>query len=112
MKIGSKIALFYTIITVGATAVVVMIFYFFTSRYINNLFDSYLIEKAYLTAQKHWEKDEVDESSYREIQQKYNELLPQAQEILLNIDSIPIAVSDTLDKYLDVGQQTLALSGQ
>ena len=106
MKIGSKIALFYPIITVGATAVVVMIFYFFTSRYINNLFDSYLIEKAYLTAQKHWEKDEVDESSYREIQQKYNELLPQAQEILLNIDSIPIAVSDTLDKYLDVGQQT------
>ena len=125
MKIGSKIALFYTIITVGATAVVVMIFYFFTSRYINNLFDSYLIEKAYLTAQKHWEKDEVDESSYREIQQKYNELLPQAQEILLNIDSIPIAVSDTLDKYLDVGQEhachlytrqsersRLALSGQ
>ena len=106
MKIGSKIALFYTIITVGATAVVVMIFYFFTSRYINNLFDSYLIEKAYLTAQKHWEIDEVDEYSYREIQQKYNELLPQAQEILLNIDSIPIAVSDTLDKYLDVGQQT------
>lgn len=56
MKIGSRIALFYTIITVGAIAAVVMVFYFFTSRYINHLYDSYLIEKAYLTAQKHWEK--------------------------------------------------------
>ena len=70
MKIGSKIALFYTVITVAAIAVVVLVFYFFTSRYINNLYDSYLAEKAFLTAQKHWEKDEVDESSYQEIQQK------------------------------------------
>lgn len=106
MKIGSKIALFYTIITVGAITAVVMVFYLFTSRYINNLYDSYLIEKAYLTAQKHWEKDEVDESSYREIQQKYNELLPQAQEILLNLDSMPSSSIDTLNKYLDANQQT------
>ena len=105
MKIGSRIALFYTIITVGAIAAVVMVFYFFTSRYINHLYDSYLIEKAYLTAQKHWEKDEVDEYSYREIQQKYDELLPQAQEILLNIDSASAAVNDTLNKYLDSNQQ-------
>lgn len=104
MKIGSKIALFYTVVTVGAIAVVVLVFYFFTSRYINNLYDSYLAEKAFLTAQKHWEKDEVDESSYQEIQQKYNELLPQAQEILLNIDSVP-AVTDSLNKYLDANQQ-------
>ena len=105
MKIGSRIALFYTIITVGAIAAVVMVFYFFTSRYINHLYDSYLIEKAYLTAQKHWEKDEVDEYSYREIQQKYDELLPQAQEVLLNIDSASAAVNDTLNKYLDSNQQ-------
>lgn len=105
MKIGSRIALFYTIITVGAITAVVMIFYFFTSRYINNLYDSYLIEKAYLTARKHWEKDEVDEYSYREIQQKYNDLLPQAQEILLNMDSVPVAVNDSLNKYLDSNQQ-------
>lgn len=105
MKIGSKIAMFYTIITVGAIAVVFLVFSFFTSRYINNLYDFYLSEKAFLTAQKHWEKDEVDESSYREIQQKYNELLPQAREILLNIDSVSV-VRDTLDKYLDANQQS------
>ena len=63
MKIGSKIAMFYTIITVGAIAVVFLVFSFFTSRYINNLYDFYLSEKAFLTAQKHWEKDEVEKSS-------------------------------------------------
>lgn len=104
MKIGSKIALFYTVITVSTITVVVIVFYFFTSRYINNLYDSYLAEKAFLTAQKHWEKDEVDEYSYLEIQQKYDRLLPQAREILLNIDSMP-AVNDSLNKYLDNNQQ-------
>ena len=95
MKIGSKIALFYTVITVGAIALIVLVFYLFTLRYINKVYDSYLSEKAYLTAQKYWEKDEVDESRYREIQQKYDELLPQAYEILLNADSVT-AVADTL----------------
>ena len=105
MKIGSKIALFYTVITVGAIALIVLVFYLFTLRYINKVYDSYLSEKAYLTAQKYWEKDEVDESRYREIQQKYDELLPQAYEILLNADSVT-AVADTLAKYLDRHQQT------
>lgn len=104
MKIGSKIALFYTVITVGAIALIVLVFYLFTLRYINKVYDSYLSEKAYLTAQKYWEKDEVDESRYREIQQKYDELLPQAYEILLNADSVT-AVADTLAKYLDRHQQ-------
>lgn len=104
MKIGSKIALFYTVITVGAIALIVLVFYLFTLRYINKVYDSYLSEKAYLTAQKYWEKDEVDESCYREIQQKYDELLPQAYEVLLNADSVT-AVADTLAKYLDRHQQ-------
>lgn len=34
MKIGSKIALFYTVITVGAIALIVLVFYLFTLRYI------------------------------------------------------------------------------
>ena len=105
MKIGSKIAMFYTVVTVGVIAVIVLVFYIFTSHYINNLYDSYLAEKAFLTAQKHWEKDEVDETSYRQIQQKYNELLPQAREVLLNMDSVP-AVNDSLNKYLDSYQQS------
>ena len=87
MKIGPKIALFYSLITMCAIIMVMSVFYLFSSRYINRLYESYLREKAFITAQKYWEKDEVDEQSYRLIQQKYDELLPQAREVLLNMDT-------------------------
>ena len=73
MKIGPKIALFYSLITMCAIIMVMSVFYLFSSRYINRLYESYLREKAFITAQKYWEKDEVDEQSYRLIQQKYDE---------------------------------------
>ena len=53
MKIGRKIALFYTLITVLTTMIVIGVFYLFSSRYIDGLYQSYLREKAFLTAQKH-----------------------------------------------------------
>ena len=106
MKIGSKIALFYTGITICMLTCIMVVFYFFIYNYINRLYDSYLADKAYLTAQKHWEKDEVDEQSYQIISQRYNEVLPQAREILLNIDS-SIMVKDTLSKYLTKNQQNI-----
>lgn len=56
MKIGRKIALFYTLITVLTTMIVIGVFYLFSSRYIDGLYQSYLREKAFLTAQKHWER--------------------------------------------------------
>lgn len=49
-------------------------------------------EKAFLTAQKHWERDEVDEQSYQTIQRKYDEPLPEAKEILLDMDMMPWCV--------------------
>lgn len=76
MKIGSKIALFYTLLSVLTTIIIIAVFYLFSTQFINKLYASYLREKAYLTAQKHWEKDEVDEQSYQIIQRKYDELLP------------------------------------
>lgn len=110
MKIGSKIALFYTLVSVLTTIVIIAVFYIFSTQYINKLYESYLREKAYLTAQKHWEKDEVDEQSYQLIQRKYDELLPEAHEILLNMDSLP-EVRDTLDKYLTQPEQKILLAG-
>ena len=111
MKIGSKIAFFYTLISVLTTVIIIAVFYIFSTQYINKLYASYLREKAYLTAQKHWEKDEVDEQSYQIIQRKYDELLPEAHEILLNMDSLS-EVRDTLNKYLTQHQQTLLLAGK
>ena len=80
MKIGSKIALFYTLLSVLTTIIIIAVFYLFSTQFINKLYASYLREKAYLTAQKHWEKDEVDEQSYQIIQRKYDELLPEAHD--------------------------------
>lgn len=88
MKTGNKIALFYTTVTIGIIAVVTVVFYFVATGYINRLYYSYLTEKAYATAEKHWEKDEVDEAGYALIQQRYEETLPVADEILLNADSV------------------------
>lgn len=109
MKVGSKIALFYTLVSVLTTVIIIAVFYIFSTQYINRLYASYLREKAYLTAQKHWEKDEVDEQSYQIIQRKYDELLPEAHEILLNMDSLS-EVRDTLNKYLTQQQQTLLIA--
>ena len=109
MKIGSKIALFYTLISVLTTVIIIAVFYIFSTQYINKLYASYLREKAYLTAQKHWEKDEVDEQSYQIIQRKYDELLPEAHEILLNMDSLS-EVRDTLSRLFCWQDRTASLS--
>lgn len=102
MKTGNKIALFYSAITMGIIVVVTLIFYFVSTRYISHLYYSYLTEKAYATAEKHWEKDETDDESYARIQQRYEETLPVATEILLNADSLE--TRRVLSRYLDSGQ--------
>lgn len=53
----------------------------------------------------------MDEQSYLAIQRKYDELLPEAKEILLNMDS-DVVVRDTLNKYLSAGQQKLLLDSK
>lgn len=99
MKTGNKIALFYTTITIGIIAMVTVIFYFVATNYISRLYYSYLTEKAYAIAEKHWEKDEVDEEDYARIQKHYEETLPVASEILLNADSLA-ETRTVLSRYL------------
>ena len=99
MKTGNKIAFFYTAMTVGIIALVTVAFYFIATNYISRLYYSYLTEKAYATAEKHWEKDEVDEESYARIQKRYEETLPVATEILLNADSVAAVSYTHLDVY-------------
>lgn len=103
MKTGTQIALFYTSITVGVIAAVTLIFYLIAADSIARLYDSYLIEKAYATAEKHWKKDEVDAESYARIQQRYEQTMPVSAEILLNADSL-FKTRTTLSRYLDERQ--------
>ncbi|RHJ87820.1 HAMP domain-containing sensor histidine kinase [Parabacteroides sp. AM08-6] len=99
MKTGNKIALFYTAITVGIVAVVAAVFYIVATTYISRLYYSYLTEKAYALAEKHWEKDEVGPDDYALIQKRYEETLPVSSEILLNADSLA-ETHATLSQYL------------
>lgn len=99
MKTGNKIALFYSTVTLGVIAAVTLCFYLIATSYIERLYYSYLTEKAYATAEKHWEKDEVDAESYARIQERYEETLPVATEILLDADSLP-ATRRALQPYL------------
>lgn len=99
MKTGNKIALFYSTVTLGVIAAVTLCFYLIATSYIERLYYSYLTEKAYATAEKHWEKDEVDAESYARIQERYEETLPVATEIFLDADSQP-ATRRALQPYL------------
>ena len=71
MKTGNKIALFYSAITIGVIAVVTLVFYLVSTSYISRLYYSYLTEKAYATAQKHWEKDETDDELQTLMKKKF-----------------------------------------
>ncbi|RHJ91380.1 sensor histidine kinase [Parabacteroides bouchesdurhonensis] len=110
MKTGNKITLFYTLITISVIALVSVTFYFVSTNYITRLYYSYLTEKAYATAEKHWEKDEVDPESYARIQQRYEETLPVATEILLNADSV-VETRAALTPYLTENQITKLYEG-
>ena len=50
MKIGSKIALFYTLLSVLTTIIIIAVFYLFSTQFINKLYASYLREKALSSA--------------------------------------------------------------
>ena len=75
MKIGSKIALFYTLISVLTTVIIIAVFYIFSTQYINKLYASYLREKAYLTAQKHWWTNRVTKLSNANMMNFYPKLM-------------------------------------
>ncbi len=102
MRTGNKIALFYSAITIGVIAAVTLVFYLASASYISRLYYSYLTEKAYATAQKHWERDEADDESYARIQRRYEETLPVATEILLDADDPE--TRRVLSRYLDDGR--------
>src|SRR5574344_173345 len=107
MKIGSKLILFYTLMTFGVALFIVLVFYVVTSQYIDNVFDVNLTDKVYLTAQAHFKKDEVDENAYEIIKKDNSELLPRAREIVINRNDTA-ALHDSISVYLDpVGRRKL-----
>lgn len=87
MKTGNKIAWVYTLLTMGLVMAVALIFFLITAHSIDKVYDSYLTERAIVTAEKYWERDELDESDYKQVQKRYEQSLPTAKEFILNADS-------------------------
>lgn len=80
MKIKTKLALLYTSITVGILVVVFVFVYLLTSKNIDNNYYTLLLDKALVTAQKHFEKDELNQQAYQTILESYQSLLPETSE--------------------------------
>ena len=80
MKIKTKLALLYTSITVGILMVVFVFVYFLTSKTIDSNYYTLLYDKALLTAQKNFEKDELSQLAYQKILDTYQSLIPETSE--------------------------------
>ena len=87
MKIKTKLALLYTSITVGILMVVFVLVYFLTSKIIDNNYYTLLFEKALITAQRNFEKDELSQHAYQKILDTYQNLLPETSETVIIANS-------------------------
>ena len=94
MKIRNKITLIFTLLA-GSVLLVVMVFiYVFSDRYTDYEFYQRLIERANIIAGDHFEKDEVSEEVYTEIQEKYFRKLSEEKETIIQKDSIKNLVNE------------------
>lgn len=100
MKIKTKLALLYTSITIGILIVIFIFVYLLTSKNIDNNYFTILSDKALITAQMHFEKDELSQQAYQKILDIYNSLLPEAEEIVIvanNRDSATVKLESLLN---------------
>lgn len=60
MKIGNKISLLYSGITIGLVVITALIFFFGASNYTRDIYFSYLEAKAHAVAEEKFSEDELD----------------------------------------------------
>ena len=87
MKIKTKLALLYTSITVCILAIVFVFVYLLTSRTIDRNYYALLHDKALLTAQKYFEKDELSQLAYQKILDTYQNFLPETSEKIIEANN-------------------------
>ncbi len=100
MKIKTKLALLYTSITVGILVIVFIFVYLLTSKNIDNNYYTLLLDKALITAQKHFEKDELNQHAYQKILDAYQSLLPETDERVITANNRQHATKE-LESFLD-----------
>lgn len=99
MKTGHKISLIYSGITIGLLLVAGMVFYFFSSNYIRNLYFHYMEEKAHAVAEEKFSKDELDPVKYRNVVLRRKNSIPTSKELFIRVDNHQLA-RQSLEVYL------------
>lgn len=99
MKTGHKISLIYSGITIGLLLVTGMVFYFFSSNYIRNLYFHYMEEKAHAVVEEKFSKDEFDPVKYRNVVLRRKNSIPTSKELFIRVDNRQMA-QQSLEAYL------------
>ena len=99
MKTGHKISLIYSGITIGLLLVAGLVFYFFSSNYIRNLYFHYMEEKAHAVAEEKFSKDELDPVKYRNVVIRRKNSIPTSRELFIRVDNRQLA-RQALEAYL------------
>lgn len=99
MRTGHKISLIYSGITIGLLLVAGMVFYFFSSNYIRNLYFHYMEEKAHAVAEEKFSKDELDPVKYRNVVLRRKNSIPTSKELFIRVDNRQMA-QQSLEAYL------------
>ena len=86
MRTGHKISLIYSGITIGLLLVAGLVFYFFSSTYIRNLYFHYMEEKAHAVAEEKFSKDELDPVKYRNVVIRRKNSIPTSRELFVRVD--------------------------
>ena len=100
MKIGKKISVLYSGITIGLVVITVIIFYICASRYTEDIYYSYLEEKAHALAEEKFSEDELDPVRYHNVVLRRQNSIPTSKELFINIADRDAAVKQ-LSCYLD-----------
>lgn len=99
MRTGHKISLIYSGITIGLLLVAGLVFYFFSSNYIRNLYFHYMEEKAHAVAEEKFSKDELDPVKYRNVVLRRKNSIPTSKELFIRVDNRQLA-RQALSAYL------------
>lgn len=100
MKIGNKISLVYSMITIGLVVITALIFFFVTSGLTQSIYYSYLEEKAHALAEEKFSEDELDAVKYRNVVIRRQNSIPTSKEMFVNLADRNAAVKQLM-QYLD-----------
>lgn len=100
MKIGNKISLIYSMITIGLVVITALIFFFVASNLTQSIYFNYLEEKAHALAEERFSEDELDPVKYRNVVIRRQNSIPTSKEMFINLADRTEAKKQLME-YLD-----------